>query len=78
MLKFFKPIQSVELELTKLPKLYRSHIWVTPPAQDGLSYLGISDYAKAHFVRINKLDYDFYPKTLYGIANRETIPLFIE
>jgi hypothetical protein len=78
MLNIFKSIRSAQEELQILPKLYRSHIWVTPPGQDGLSYLGISDYAKKHFVRFNKLDYKCFPKTSYGIENHSHIDLFIE
>ena len=70
MLKIFKSLQAAQPEIQKLPKLYRSHTWVTPPGEDGLCYMGISDYAKRHFVRINKLDYETFLRTNYGIANR--------
>lgn len=69
-MRSLKILKSLEQELQTLPKLYSSHVWITPPGSDGLSFLGISDYAKRHFVRLNKLDLEIYPKTLYGIANR--------
>lgn len=56
-MNLIKPLISVEQQLQILPKFYRSHIWITPPGSDGLSFLGISDYAKEHFVRLHKLDF---------------------
>ena len=71
-------LKTLEQELQSLPKLYNSHIWITPPGTDGLSFLGISQYAKHYFVRLNKLDFETFPRTNFGIANKEKINVFIE
>jgi hypothetical protein len=65
-----KRIKSLQSEISALPKLYHSHLWITAPASDGLSYLGISEFAKRYFVRFNRLSLDGFTKIQYGMANR--------
>lgn len=41
-MNFLKNIKSLQAEISSLPKYYNSHVWITAPGADGLSYLGIS------------------------------------
>ena len=63
--------------MAALPKLYHSHLWITPPASHRLSFLGISEFAKRHFVRINRFNLDAFTKTNYAIRNRSFLDAFI-
>jgi hypothetical protein len=41
-MNFLKNIKNLESEISALPKYYNSHVWITAPGADGLSFLGIS------------------------------------
>ena len=77
LMSVFRNIKSLRQEVAALPKLYCSHIWITPPASDGLSFIGISEFAKRHFVRINRFNLDGFTRTNYAIRNRSYIDAFI-
>ena len=68
-MNFLRNIRPITAEISTMPKFYNSHVWITPPA-DGVSYLGISDFAKHYFVRLNKVLLDNQTKTNYGMKNR--------
>ena len=54
-----------------------SHMFVTPPNNKGVCYIGLSEYSKKFFSRTNKIDYSHYKKTSYSITNASLIPLFV-
>ena len=61
-----------------MKRFYRNHVWVSPPDQSGLSFFGISDFTKDHFLRLKKLNYEEYFKTNYGIKYPFRNQLFLE
>ncbi len=69
-MNYLKRLQTLESQISALPKLYHSHLWITPPAQDGYSYIGVSEFVKKYIVRFHKFNYDGWTKANYGIANR--------
>lgn len=77
-MNFLRNIKPIATEIAALPKFYNSHIWITPPACDGISYLGISDFAKHYFVRFNKILLDNQTKANYGMQNTFYIEAFIK
>lgn len=76
-MSILKNIQKLSDQLASLPKYYNSHVWITPPSSSGYSFLGISDFSKKYFTRLNKINTERFLKTNYGIANREYIKSFI-
>lgn len=75
-----KFINQVKFIIKMSKKLYhlQSHLWITMPDRNGLSTLGMTDYALKFFLRFNKMDFNDYPKTKYGINNSTIIDLFIK
>lgn len=69
-MSFLNSLQSVRSELAILPKYYYHHLWITTPSHDGLSFVGLSDFAKNYFVRFNKINFEGYAKTNYAMQNR--------
>lgn len=77
MSKILKQLKSIEAEVGALPKYYSNHLWITPPAEDGFSYIGLSEFAKRYFVRFNKINIDRFVKTNYSLQNRFHLEAFV-
>lgn len=78
MSKILKQLKSIEVEVGALPKYYSNHLWITPPADDGFSYIGLSEFVKKYFVRFNKINIDRFPKSNYSLQNGFHIEAFIK
>ena len=61
-----------------MKKLYRNHVWISLPDKAGLSFFGLSEFAKEHFLRLKRLDYEEYFKTKYGMKYTFKNQLFLE
>ena len=60
-------------------KLFFSHQFITlSDSKTGLCKLGLSEYALKYFARFNKITYDDYPKTKYGINYSVLISLLLK
>ena len=50
---------------------------MTQPTSDGLSFLGLSEWAKRYFVRIHGVNVEEFPKSRYSLDNREYLQAYV-
>lgn len=54
-------------------KFIYQHQWLSFPDSQGISHLGLTQFAKDYFLRFQRVDHARYFPTSYGIANRYII-----
>ena len=61
-----------------MKKLIRNHQWITSPNTEGISFFGITQFSKDYFLRFQRLDYEQYFKTGYGLKFRYLIDEYVK
>jgi hypothetical protein len=61
-----------------MQKLIRKHQWITKPDSKGISYYGLTNFAKDYLLRLDSLNYEDYFKTKYGIMYKNRIAMFLD